>query len=398
MATAAGARAHLHDEETLAAASSIESQALEAFAHSLLVLDADGRVIWRNSQASRLIESTGLADTQLGCCALLGCRRADTVLAGGCVTELALAGEEPLPELRVDIDTAEDPLAVWVAAARLAGQERRVVLQLRPGVTHDRRARTLSHWIRGPRLRITTLGATVVEAAEGPIAGDWLEQRAGQLLKYLATERRRALAVDEIAESIWPGAEYAVGASVRYHIHTLRRRLEPLRGPREPSAFITARSGTYRLALENVTVDADEFEVHIRAGLAAADDDPQAAVLQLELGLACYRGEFLAELPYAEWAIPERHRLHDLACGGLDALADLHMGQGRVEAAGGCLERLASLQPFDEDVHRRLMELDISRGRRSDAVRRYETLRTRIRRTFGHDPNFTPADLHGRTP
>jgi hypothetical protein len=44
-------------------------------------------------------------------------------------------------------------------------------------------------------------------------------------------------------------------------------------------------------------------------------------------------------------------------------------------------------------VHRKLMELDIVRGRRSDAVRRYMTLRTRIRRTFGHDPNFTPADL-----
>jgi hypothetical protein len=32
-------------------------------------------------------------------------------------------------------------------------------------------------------------------------------------------------------------------------------------------------------------------------------------------------------------------------------------------------------------------------GRRSNAVRRYEMLRTRIRRTFGHDASFTPADL-----
>jgi hypothetical protein len=39
------------------------------------------------------------------------------------------------------------------------------------------------------------------------------------------------------------------------------------------------------------------------------------------------------------------------------------------------------------------MELDIARGRRSDAVRRYATLRCRLKRTFGHDPDFTPADL-----
>ena len=39
------------------------------------------------------------------------------------------------------------------------------------------------------------------------------------------------------------------------------------------------------------------------------------------------------------------------------------------------------------------MELNIACGRRSDAVRRYATLRSRLRRTFGHDPDFTPADL-----
>lgn len=91
--------------------------------------------------------------------------------------------------------------------------------------------------------------------------------------------------------------------------------------------------------------------------------------------------------------MPERHRLHDLACIGLRRLADIRMELRLVDSAARSLERLATLQPFDEDVHRRLMELDVMQGRRSDAVRRYAALRTRIRRTFGHDPNFTPADL-----
>jgi DNA-binding SARP family transcriptional activator len=71
----------------------------------------------------------------------------------------------------------------------------------------------------------------------------------------------------------------------------------------------------------------------------------------------------------------------------------MRLEREEVEGAARCLERLATLQPYDEDVHRRLMELDIMHGRRSDAVRRYATLRSRIRRTFGHDPAFTPADL-----
>ncbi len=206
-------------------------------------------------------------------------------------------------------------------------------------------------------------------------------------------QRRRAVAVDEIGESIWPGADYAVGGSVRYYIHALRRKLEPQRGSREPSAFITARSGTYSLKLDHMEVDADEFEAHVSAGLAAVETDPQTAAAEIERGLAIYRGDFLADLPYAEWAMPERHRLHGLACVGLRRLADIRLEGRLIDSAARCLERLTTLQPYDEDVHRRLMELDIMQGRRSDAVRRYATLRSRSRRTFGHDPDFTPADL-----
>ncbi len=206
-------------------------------------------------------------------------------------------------------------------------------------------------------------------------------------------ERRRAAAVDEIGESIWPGADYAVGTSVRYYVHALRRKLEPQRGSREPSSFIAGRTGTYRLRLEHVEVDADEFEACVSAGLAAAATDPEAAAAEIERGLAIYRGDFLADLPYAAWAMPERDRLHELACVGLRRLTDIRLQLGLLDGAAASLERLAALQPFDEDVHRQLMELDIARGRRSDAVRRYGALRSRIRQTFGQEPNFTPADL-----
>lgn len=383
--TAAGAR--------VAARFSPEHEAFTSFPYALLVLDRGGRVVSHNTQAARLIEKAALPQRDLTCCALLGCRRADTVLAAGCATELALGRDTALPEMRVDIDTPSGQLAMWVTVASFGRSGGRVVLQLRPGVARDRRQRTDPHWMAGPTLRIRTLGTTSVESVEGPIGGAWLDQRTGQLLKYLIAERHRAVSVDEIGESIWPGASYAVGSSVRYYVHALRRRLEPQRGSREPSAFIVAQAGAYRLNAERVEIDADACEAHIVSGLAVADDEPQAAATEIELGVALYRGEFLAELPYAEWAMPERHRLHDLTCLGLRRLADLRIERRLVDGAARSLERLAILQPYDEDVHRRLMELDILQGRRSDAVRRYETLRTRIRRTFGHDPDFTPADL-----
>jgi DNA-binding SARP family transcriptional activator len=379
--------------ESAGASVSLESEAFNAFPYAMLVLDRDGRVLARNAQAAELIDSMGLPDAGLTCCALLGCRLADTVLEHGCVSELALAHEQALPEIRLELRSSTGADAMWMTASALGGADARVVLQLRPGQAGDRRRRTSPHWMAGPRLHIRTLGSTAVESPEGSIGGAWLDQRTGQLLKYLVAERRRALTVDEIGESIWPGADYAVGASVRYYVHALRRRLEPERGTREPSAFILARGGSYRLDLDHVSVDADEFEAHVSSGLAAAPSDPQAGGDLLERGLALYRGDFLAELPYAEWALAERHRLHDLACIALRRLADVRMQRESLDGAARALERLTVLQPFDEDVYRRLMELDIACGRRSDAVRRYATLRSRLRRTFGHDPDFTPADL-----
>jgi DNA-binding SARP family transcriptional activator len=393
MATATRAGTHRYGGAKARVRPSLELEAFSAFPYGLLVLERDGRVVCRNAQATRLIEAMGLPEAGLSCCTLLGCRAPDTVLADACLTELAIAREAALPEIRVDIELPTGPSAMWVTAARTGGAGSRVVMQLRPGLAGDRRRRTSPHWMSGPRLRIRTLGRTVVESAEGPIGGAWLDQRTGQLLKYLVAERQRAVAIDQIGESIWPGADYQVGASVRYYIHALRRKLEPQRGAREPSAFIAARAGTYRLDLDHVDVDADEFEAHVNAGLAIAQSDPQTAAEEIERGLALYRGDFLADLPYAEWAMPERHRLHDLACIGLRHLADIREERRVLDGAARALERLATLQPFDEDIHRRLMELDIMQGRRSDAVRRYAALRRRIRQTFGHEPDFTPADL-----
>jgi len=393
MATAARALTH-PSIGAGASRPSLESEAFKCFPYGLLVLDRDGTIVCVNDEAARLIDEAGLSQAGLRCCALLGCWQPGTALAGACVTELALGGQARLPEVRVDIGCPQGPTAVWVAAGRIGDGDRRVVLQLRPGLAGDRRRRTAPEWAAGgPTLRICCLGRTVVETAVGPMGGAWLEQRAGQLLKYLVAERRRAVAVDEIGESIWPGADYAVGANVRYYIHALRRRLEPQRAAREPSALILARSGTYRLSLDEVEVDADLFDAHLSAGLAAAKVDPLRAAEELERGLALYHGDFMADLPYAEWAMHERHRLHDVACMGLRSLADIRMEQRVIDGAARCLERLAILQPYDEDVHRRLMELDLMQGRRSDVVRRYDTLRTRMRNTFGHDPSFTPADL-----
>jgi DNA-binding SARP family transcriptional activator len=244
-----------------------------------------------------------------------------------------------------------------------------------------------------PPLTVRTLGTTQLSRAGARLEDAWLSRRAGQLFKFLLAERGRTVKVDEIAESVWPGSDYQSGARVRYYVHVLRRALEPQRPIRSQSGFVICTGGGYILDMARVELDADVFEAQTSAALALRGRDPAAAGSQLERALELYRGEFMADELYASWAVCERQRLHELACEGLASLAQIRTDEQRLAAAAAALVRLAALQPYDEDVHRRLIGLDLRLGRRSDALRRYAALRSRLRREFGEDPGFTPAEL-----
>jgi DNA-binding SARP family transcriptional activator len=93
-------------------------------------------------------------------------------------------------------------------------------------------------------------------------------------------------------------------------VHDLRSRLEPGREARQPSSFIVGRDGAYGLDADRVSVDADSFEQHARAGLGRS---PGRRVTRCGAAAALYRGPFLGDEPYADWAFAERDRLHELA-------------------------------------------------------------------------------------
>ncbi|MBA2516089.1 MAG: winged helix-turn-helix domain-containing protein [Solirubrobacterales bacterium] len=368
----------------------------ECLPSGILVIDAHGRVTGANSCAHRLL-GDALDHERLRCCHLLGCRRAGTPLADHCVTELALGRSEALPEIRVEVPSSDGSgSSVWVTAKRIAEKEPAVILQLRPGVVGDRRRRTEPHWMMGRQLRVYTLGRTRLESGEGPLAGEWLSHRPGEVLKYLICERSRVVPIEELLETLWQSGR-AAPTNVRQAVHTLRDRLEPKRAKHGQSSFVSVRRGGYELELANIWFDADDFEVSARMGLASMQaGDAEAAEPALTRASALYRGDFLADEPYAEWAFAERDRLRDLASKVLRALAELKLATNDLDLASDHLQRLAELEPYDLDAQRELLALMMRRGRHAEAHRRYEIVRRRYRRAFGEDPDLALAGLSGK--
>jgi two-component SAPR family response regulator len=368
----------------------------ERYPYGIVVTDAAGRVVGHNLAARRLIRGRIALDDRdgPGGCRLVGCHKAGGALHGVCAHQLAVGHDGPLPEIRVDLPPGAEGDAAWVTVAALGTAPERIVMQLRPGAANDRRRRTDPHWTSGPQLRIHTLGRTRVLSAESAIEGSWLDNRAGEILKYLVTERHRPVRAEEIVEKLWPDGGVRDTGGLRYFIHTLRQQLEPDRAQRSPSSFVLATRGGYALDKGRVWIDATEFEEDVAAGLAAhRRDDAEAALVHLQRGLALYDGDFLAEEPYAEWALAERDRLRGLAGDGLRALCALLQERGNLVGALPYTVRLTELEPFDLDVHVDLLVLLLRLGRRSEALRRYDTLRRRMLTTFGEDLDFTLAEL-----
>ena len=386
------ASAHNRMAGDLTAANSVLAEEIvRLFPYGILVLDAAGTVVAANREAEDLL---GEPVAQGACCCnLFGCGRRDSPLAGVCLSKLALERGSRLPEVRLDL-TGSPEGAVWVTAAPLGDGGARLVVHLRAADPRDRRRRTAPHWTQGPQLRIHALGRTRVESQEGPIGGAWLEQRPGQLLKYLVCHRHRVVTVEELAGAFWPDAGRRALGSVRHYVHELRDRLEPERKKRRPSSFVVARQGGYTFDRKRVSVDADDFEADARGGLAAYDGgDLEPAREQLEAALALYGGDLFAEDPYEVWALDERDRLRELAARSLRTLAKIAEQAGELELAHEQLARLAALDPYDLEIQRELILSLLRRGRRSDASRRYSALRARLLHTFGEEPDFDLTQL-----
>jgi DNA-binding SARP family transcriptional activator len=368
---------------------------LDRHPYGILVEDARGQLVAHNRAAARMLGGTvRLAPGEAVGCEILGCRDAGGPFEDACLHERARQHVGPLPELRVDLPHGAGVEAAWITVAALEPDRELIVTELRPGRRSDRRRRSEPHWMDGPRLRIFALGRTRVMSPESPLDGTWLHNRAGQILKFLVAERHRIAFSDEIVERLWPNAVGSDTRGLRYFIHVLREHLEPKGAPAGPSSFVLASRGGYVLDNRRVWIDADAFEELVQAGMEAREgDDPRAALEHLTSALDLYRGDFLADEPYAEWAVFERERLRQVASEALRVVATLSEDMGDLPAAATSLKRLADLEPYDVDVHRELLVVLLRDGRRSEALRRYEALRRRMLATFQEQLDFSLAEL-----
>src|SRR5262249_8608832 len=130
----------------------------------------------------------------------------------------------------------------------------------------------------------------------GPKA--WKRKKARELFAILVTQRGALCQKEWLMETLWPDASMETAdRDFRVALHAVSDALDPDRPRNAPARWIERRDTGYGLC--QASVDAQEFAGLVEQARRARE--PEAAQLR-EQALNLYRGDYLEDYPYADWA------------------------------------------------------------------------------------------------
>jgi DNA-binding SARP family transcriptional activator len=212
-----------------------------------------------------------------------------------------------------------------------------------------------------------------------------LPAKALALLAYLAVANA-AVPRERIVGLLW-AESYADAArkNLRNTLWTIRRALG--------DQAVQAQAD--RLVLgDDLWVDVREFERRTRDRLPSLGESLEQAdrAQQLRAAISAYNGPLLdgialQEAPEFEiWLTATRERLHQAYMQVLHEVAALARSQGEWDAVIAAAQRALLDDPLQEPMHQMLMEALARRGKRAEALRQYDLLRSLLEHELGVVP------------
>ncbi|CAN5198403.1 BTAD domain-containing putative transcriptional regulator [soil metagenome] len=217
----------------------------------------------------------------------------------------------------------------------------------------------------------------------------WGREKAVHLLQLLVCRRKQPLHREEVLELLWKGSPTATSTTgLRVALSALRNALEPEREAGADSSFVKRDGDTIRLGTElGIRVDADEFSRLLKVARSQETLNVEESIVRYESALALYRGEFLGDNRYAEWAEPERLERRREFIVAAERLTSLLMRSGEFERAVRWAETMLQHDPLWEPAYTLLMEAFWRQGNRALAVRTFNRCRKRLKEALGVLPS-----------
>lgn len=216
---------------------------------------------------------------------------------------------------------------------------------------------------------------------------------ARALLVYLVLNPGVVFRRDTLAALLWPRLEEPAA------LHALRQALTRLRAVlREREADVPLIHVTRHTLQCNperdIWLDARVFTellAETRAHVHRRRAVCPSCLNRLEEAVALYQGDLLAgfhldSVPFEEWLLVQRERLHVQAMEALYELAEAYLRRQDYACAGRYARRQLALEPWREEAHQQLLRALALDGQRSAALAHYETCRQILAEELGVEP------------
>jgi predicted ATPase/DNA-binding SARP family transcriptional activator len=239
-------------------------------------------------------------------------------------------------------------------------------------------------------LRIFALGPARVEKEGHPIDSPGWIQKSRELLYFLLCHPE-GRTKEQIGLALWPEASTA---QLRSSFHDTVYRLRRALGAKEWIAFQKGRYAFNR-SLE-YSLDVEAFEQHLAEAQRLKNKALEQAIGHLQEAAELYRGDFLEDLAYSEWAMVRQEELQRAYGDALLLLGRLLFVQERYVEAAEAYRKAISHDEFIEEAHRELMRCQAALGERGRAIKHYEELVELLYEQLGTAPAPETRALYER--
>ncbi len=220
-----------------------------------------------------------------------------------------------------------------------------------------------------------------VEISVGP-------PKARGVLSFLATRIGNAAGVSEIVEALW-GEDPPLSArkAVQVYVSGLRRKL--------PVGVLRTVRGDYLLDPDVVEADVGQFEM-LLARASDLADDPRCRSEVLGRALDLWRGEALPDISQHDIGRAEAVRLTELRLRAEEERCGSLLQSGLHQVAAEELMALVGAQPLREERWALLMIALYRCGRKAEALRSYQQIRSQLANELGIEPGTKLSELELR--
>jgi len=234
-------------------------------------------------------------------------------------------------------------------------------------------------------LEVSAFGDTRVVLGGRPLGPvDWTYAKSKELLFYLLS--RESATKAQIGLDLWPEASpEQLRSAFHSALHHLRRALGG-------GDWIRYAGGRYAFAREHpFTYDVHDFEEHVHLAREQPGEGEatgrETAMAHLTAALRKAGGDFLADIPHADWALFERERLRQVRVDSMLLLAEGHFTAAAYPAAAEVFQQLLALDGYLEVAHRGLLRCLARQGESAQAVRHYQGVVDLLRADLGTSPS-----------